>query len=110
MSPQLRISLVALCLTACSACAPNRFATQNESPKVSQCASEALEACQPLVADDVAGCAAGTPACAAAALKADTVNRERSLDCQRRHAAAVACLRTLQASGVLTVPKPTTDR
>jgi hypothetical protein len=39
--------------------------------------------------------------CAAAALKADAVNRQRHIECQLRQRALADCLRTLEASGVL---------
>lgn len=73
-------------------------------PKVTQCSAEALAPCDPLLIDDVAQCPPGRAegtGCAAAALKADAVNRGRHIDCQRRQRAAADCLRTLQASGVL---------
>lgn len=61
-----------------------------------------------MVADEVASCSplvAGS-GCAAAALKADGINRERYLQCQRRQGAAADCLRTLQARGVLAPATP----
>ena len=101
---QPRIWLAALCLPLFSACATSRFTTAPDSPPVVQCDAEALAPCAPLQIDDVATCApprAEGAGCAAAVLKADAVNRERHLDCQRRQRAAIDCLETLQARGVL---------
>lgn len=86
----------------------NRFATPNSSPPpVTQCDADAIVPCTPLLIDDVATCPPprleGT-GCAAAVLKADTVNRERFLECQRRQRAAADCLKTLQTRGVLAPP------
>lgn len=101
MSTPRRIWLAACCLPLLAACVPSRFVTRCESPPVNQCTSEALAECVPLVADDPAACAGGQGSCAAAAVRADAVNREQYLDCQRRHRAAVECLRALEDRGVL---------
>lgn len=72
-----------------------------------QCNVDAIAPCDPLVIDDVDQCPKGREAgtgCAAAALKADAVNRARHMDCQRRQRAAADCLRTLQADGLLKPP------
>lgn len=100
----IRIWLAALCLSLFSACATNSPPTANEPPTVIQCSADAIAACAPLVVDDVAQCATDRPAgagCAAAALKADATNRARHIECQQRQQAAAACLRELEASGIL---------
>ena len=76
----------------------------SDSPPVIQCDSQALAPCDPLIIDDVSQCPpdrASDTGCAAAALKADAVNRDRAIACQRRQRAAADCLRTLEARGVL---------
>lgn len=95
MWTQTRILAVALCLTLLAGCAQSRFLTAPESrPKILQCSSDALAACQPLIADDGNDCGA--------ALKADAINRGRHIECQLIQRAAVQCLLNIEAAGLLT--------
>lgn len=80
-----------------SACASSTPSTRPGDP-IASCGEEALEQCEPVLNecrdDPSLGCSDPE----------DTENRSRSKVCVQRHAIAVACLRALEAAGLMRRP------